>query len=85
MAVFWDVAPCSLVDIDWCFRGAYCLHHQGDENLTQSEYSHHKGCFKKDGSNVYHVFQRAELMKKVPTNVGPQMTSEWVMSICVYW
>jgi hypothetical protein len=31
MAVFWDVAPCSLVDVDWCFRGAYCLHHQGRE------------------------------------------------------
>jgi hypothetical protein len=25
MAVFWDVAPCSLVDIDRSFRGAYCL------------------------------------------------------------
>jgi hypothetical protein len=21
MAVFWDVAPCSLIDIDRCFRG----------------------------------------------------------------
>jgi hypothetical protein len=30
MAVFWDVAPCSLVDIGRRFRGAYCLHHQGD-------------------------------------------------------
>jgi hypothetical protein len=29
-AVFWDVAPCSLVDTDQRFRGAYCLHHQGD-------------------------------------------------------
>jgi hypothetical protein len=27
--LFWDVAPCSLVEIDQCFRGAYCLHHQG--------------------------------------------------------
>jgi hypothetical protein len=26
MAVFWDVAPCSLVDIDQRFRGPYCLH-----------------------------------------------------------
>jgi hypothetical protein len=25
MVVFWDVAPCSLVDID--FRGAYCVCH----------------------------------------------------------
>jgi hypothetical protein len=30
MDVFWDVAPCSLVAIDLRFRGAYCLHHQGD-------------------------------------------------------
>jgi hypothetical protein len=29
MTVFWDTAPCSPADID-CFRGAYCLHHQGD-------------------------------------------------------
>jgi hypothetical protein len=25
--VFWDVAACSLVEIDRRFRGAYCLHH----------------------------------------------------------
>jgi hypothetical protein len=28
---FWDVAPCSLVGVERRFRGAYCLHHQGDE------------------------------------------------------
>jgi len=27
--VFWDVAPCSHVEVDRRFRGAYCLHHQG--------------------------------------------------------
>jgi hypothetical protein len=32
MAVFWDVARCSLVEIDRCFGGAYCLLHQGDES-----------------------------------------------------
>jgi hypothetical protein len=25
MTVFWDVAPCSFVEIDLRFRGAYCL------------------------------------------------------------
>jgi hypothetical protein len=30
MTVFWDVAPCSLVEVDRRFRGAYCLHIQGD-------------------------------------------------------
>jgi hypothetical protein len=29
MRVFWDIAPCSLVEIDRCFRGAYCFLHQG--------------------------------------------------------
>jgi hypothetical protein len=31
MTVFWDFAPRSLVEVDRRFRGAYCLHHQGDE------------------------------------------------------
>jgi hypothetical protein len=30
MAVFWDVAESSLVDIDRRFGGAYCLFHLGD-------------------------------------------------------
>jgi hypothetical protein len=28
--VFWDVAPCNHVEVGRRFRGAYCLHHQGD-------------------------------------------------------
>jgi hypothetical protein len=30
MAVFWVVAPCSLVGVYQRFRGPCCLHHQGD-------------------------------------------------------
>jgi hypothetical protein len=29
MAVFWDIAPVSLVDTDRRFREVYSLHHQG--------------------------------------------------------
>jgi hypothetical protein len=28
--VFWDILPCKMI-VDRRFRGAYCLHHQGDE------------------------------------------------------
>jgi hypothetical protein len=31
MTVFWDVAPCNLVEVYWHFRGAYCLHCQGHD------------------------------------------------------
>jgi hypothetical protein len=30
MAVFWVVAPCSLVEVYQCFRCPCCLHRQGD-------------------------------------------------------
>jgi hypothetical protein len=32
MALFRVVAPCSLVEVYRRFRGACCLHHQGDES-----------------------------------------------------
>jgi hypothetical protein len=28
MTAFWDVAPCSLVEVDRFFRGEDCLHHK---------------------------------------------------------
>jgi hypothetical protein len=37
MAVFWVVVPCSLVEVYQHFRGACCLHHQGDEAESTSE------------------------------------------------
>jgi hypothetical protein len=30
MTAFWDIASCSLTEVDRRFRGAYCQHHQGD-------------------------------------------------------
>jgi hypothetical protein len=32
MAVFWVVAPCSLVEVYQRFRGPCCVHHQGDDH-----------------------------------------------------
>jgi len=31
--VFWDVLPCKMI-VDRRFRGAFCLHHQGDDYFT---------------------------------------------------
>jgi hypothetical protein len=40
--LFWNVAKCSLVETDRCFRGVYCLYHQGalvTEAVSTSETS----------------------------------------------
>jgi hypothetical protein len=34
LRVIWNVAPCSHVEVDRHFRGAYCLHHQGNEFIA---------------------------------------------------
>jgi hypothetical protein len=34
MAVFWVVAPCSLVEVYRRFRGPCCLHHGPDDQKT---------------------------------------------------
>jgi hypothetical protein len=41
MTVFWDIAPSSLVEVYRYFRGACCLHYQGDmvEAVSTSETS----------------------------------------------
>jgi hypothetical protein len=39
MAVFWVVAPCSLVEVYQRFRGPCCLHHQGDESSVKRRYN----------------------------------------------
>jgi len=30
----WDIALCSLVDVDRFFRGAYCLHHASETSVN---------------------------------------------------
>jgi hypothetical protein len=39
MAVFWVTAPCSLVQIHERFRGACCLHHQGDNRHLHMKFA----------------------------------------------
>jgi hypothetical protein len=39
MVVFWNFAPCSLVDVDRRFGGTYYLHHQGDRFIDNT--AHH--------------------------------------------
>jgi hypothetical protein len=38
MIVFWDVAPCILVENDQHFKSVYCLHHQGAECLPTEDF-----------------------------------------------
>jgi hypothetical protein len=33
MTAFWDIASCRHTEFGRSFKDAYCLHHQGDDNL----------------------------------------------------
>jgi hypothetical protein len=41
MAVFWDIAPCSLAEVYRRFRGACCRHHQGDHPRRRKKLKSH--------------------------------------------
>jgi hypothetical protein len=41
ISAFWDTTPCSLVEADRRFRGAYCLHHQVDYRPDDGGSKHH--------------------------------------------
>jgi hypothetical protein len=52
MAVFWNIAACSLVDIDRRFRGAYCFRYNLSEDSDLHTPRHenlkphlHRTCF----------------------------------------
>jgi hypothetical protein len=36
-SVFWDAAPCSVVETDRRFRYVYCLYYHGNESVSTSE------------------------------------------------
>jgi hypothetical protein len=36
---FWNVELCSLIDVDRCFRGEYCLHQQCNEKAMHKKSS----------------------------------------------
>jgi hypothetical protein len=38
--LIWDVVPCSLVKIDQCFGGVYCLCYQGSDHLGYGSSKH---------------------------------------------
>jgi hypothetical protein len=51
IAVFWVVAPCSLVEVYQRFRGPCCLHHQGDESLVN--FYQTTRCYNPEDGNLY--------------------------------
>jgi hypothetical protein len=47
-AVFWVVLPCKMI-VDRRFRGAYCLHHQGELEISHIVFSLPPECMEKNG------------------------------------
>jgi hypothetical protein len=54
MTAFWDIVPCSLVEVDRRFRGAYCLHHQ-IALLMEAVCTSEMLVFFKEATEGYHI------------------------------
>jgi hypothetical protein len=89
---FWDEAPCSLVEIERRFRGAYCLHLQDDECLTMvairttetSVYSNETTRrYIPEGSNL-HTPRRCENLKSHNEKYNLQETKEKKLNLSHY-
>jgi hypothetical protein len=55
ITVFWDTALCSLIKLEQCFRGAYCLHN----HRTDDGYSKHLS-----NNNIFPGYQPCQLVKR---------------------
>jgi hypothetical protein len=40
MTAFWDIEPFNRIEVDQLFRGAYCLHHQGNDHPDDGGSTH---------------------------------------------
>jgi hypothetical protein len=81
MTVFWDVAPCSLVEIGLRFRGAYCLHHQGDDFGAHGIIFMNVCCYNRCHGNVVKGFW-------ILPNIivfSCKCFFVWTISMCMRW
>jgi hypothetical protein len=76
MTVFWDVAPCSLVEMYRRIRDAYCLHHQGNELF--SLYQTTRRNFPEDSHLHIHLYL---LGPKIYTNEPNRMNTRYKETI----
>jgi hypothetical protein len=82
MAVFWTVAPCSLVEVYQRFRGPCCLQHQGDEATQSSDDGGSK-----DLQNVGKLLPDYTALqpRRQPSSYSPPWEPQILISVSVYW
>jgi hypothetical protein len=61
MAVFWVVAPCSLVEVYRRFRGACCLHHQSNKCTSETSVNFYQNTQRNSKDNHPHTRHRENL------------------------
>jgi hypothetical protein len=77
MAVFWVVAPCSLVEVYERFGGTCCLHHQGDALMMEAartsetlvNFYQTTRCYNPEDSNLEFIV----FMERYLTRIGKTM------------
>jgi hypothetical protein len=83
--VFWDVAPCSLIEVYRCFRGAFCLQHQTTDYQTTwrniSEDGHlHIQCHENLKSHLHTNMYETKSTVMPPSINSASSTTKFILS-----
>jgi hypothetical protein len=73
-SIFWDMTPCSPLELNWCFRGTYRLHLRG-KRISQARNqrgprSKHSSC------SAYSLTLQTEAIYSSETSVDTQRTTQ---------
>jgi hypothetical protein len=81
MAVFWDIAPCRVVEVHWRFRGVYCLHHQDDDGGAMCSSCGH-GLLAYSSEKSVHMSEALFWYNKVTVNWLPLFITNFLWDHC---
>jgi hypothetical protein len=62
---FWDVSPCSLVEVDRRFIGAYCLHHQDIALMLEAVCTSETSVYFSETHTALYILEGYHLQRKL--------------------
>jgi hypothetical protein len=82
ITVFWDIGQCCFIEVDWRFRGAYCLHNRPDDG--GSIHLWHIGLLQRDYTALYYrSLQSSYISVVLRTEHVPKLVPSVSETVCI--